>query len=69
MRSIQMAAIALAFLNFCFIVFKFIARLSHSDQEAAQARQETERIMGSVREGLFAHPQAHGRQPAFSLAR
>ncbi|MBP8169009.1 MAG: Hpt domain-containing protein [Azonexus sp.] len=53
MRSIQMAAIALAFLNFCFIVFKFIARLSHSDQEAAQARQETERIMGSVREGLF----------------
>ena len=53
MRSIQMAAIALAFLNFCFIVFKFIARLSRSDQEAAQARQETERIMGSVREGLF----------------
>ncbi len=53
MRTIQILAICLAFLNFCFIVFKFIARLSSSDHEAAQARLETERIMGSVREGLF----------------
>lgn len=53
MRTIQILAICLAFLNFCFIVLKFIARLSSSDHEAAQARLETERIMGSVREGLF----------------
>jgi hypothetical protein len=53
MRWIQMLAIGLAFLNFCFIVFKFIARLSASDHAAALARQESERILGSVREGLF----------------
>jgi signal transduction histidine kinase len=53
MRTIQIAAICLAFFNFCFIVFKFIARLSRSDLEAAQAKQETERILGSVHEGLF----------------
>lgn len=53
LRQIQILAISLAFLNFCFIVFKFIARLSASDRAAAQARQENERILGSVREGLF----------------
>ena len=53
MRWIQMLAIGLAFLNFCFIVFKFIARLSASDHAAALARQESERILGSVHEGLF----------------
>ena len=53
MRWIQILAIGLAFLNFCFIVFKFIARLSASDHAAALARQESERILGSVREGLF----------------
>lgn len=53
MRTIQIMAICLAFFNFCFIVFKFIARLSRSDLEAAQAKQETERILGSVHEGLF----------------
>lgn len=53
MRLIQILAIGLAFLNFCFIVFKFIARLSASDHAAALARQESERILGSVREGLF----------------
>ena len=53
MRWIQILAIGLAFLNFCFIVFKFIARLSASDHAAALARQESERILSSVREGLF----------------
>ena len=53
MRNIQILAISLAFLNFCFIVFKFITRLSASDHAAALARQENERILGSVREGLF----------------
>ena len=53
MRLIQLLAICLAFLNFCFIVFKFIARLSSSDKAASLARQENERILGSVREGLF----------------
>lgn len=53
MRLIQMLAISLAFLNFCFIAFKFIARLSASDHAAALAREENQRIMSSVREGLF----------------
>lgn len=53
MRTIQTFAIILAFLNFLFIVFKFIARLTASDQAAAIAREENERIMKGVREGLF----------------
>ncbi len=53
MRTIQTFAIILAFLNFLFIVFKFIARLTASDQAAAVAREENERIMKGVREGLF----------------
>ena len=59
MRWIQMVAIGLAFLNFCFIVFKFIARLSASDYAAALARQENERILGGVREGLDPHQIGH----------
>ena len=69
MRWIQILAICLAFLNFCFIVFKFIARLTASDQAAALARQENERILGSVREGLFLLTQERtvGSQRSSSL--
>ncbi len=52
-RLIQSLAILLAVLNFALIVFKFIGRLAASDRETAAARQETERILGSVHEGLF----------------
>lgn len=52
-RLIQAIAISLAFLNFAFILFKFIGRLAASDRQTAAAREETERILGSVREGLF----------------
>lgn len=52
-RRIQAIAISLAFLNFAFILFKFIGRLAASDRQTAAAREETERILGSVREGLF----------------
>lgn len=68
-RLIQVIAISLAFLNFAFIVFKFIGKLTASDHEATEARQETGRILGSVREGLFllTHERAVGRQHSASL--
>lgn len=52
-RLIQAIAISLAFLNFVFIVVKFIGKLAASDRQTAAAREETGRILGSVREGLF----------------
>lgn len=52
-RTIQALAIALALLNFAFIIFKFIGRLAASDRQTTLAREETGRILGSVREGLF----------------
>jgi len=53
MRLIQVSAILLALANFVFIVFKFLRNLAASDRAATEARQETERILGTVREGLF----------------
>lgn len=53
MRQIQIVAIGLAFLNFLFIVFKFLRRLNASDRQAEAARQETAEILQTVREGLF----------------
>jgi signal transduction histidine kinase len=53
LRPVQTAGIVLALLNFCFILFKFLTRLSSSDAAAETARRETAQILGSVREGLF----------------
>lgn len=53
MRSIQLAAILLATLNFLFIVFKFLRTLSASDRVADAAREETRQILDTVQEGLF----------------
>ena len=53
MRLIQLAAIFLALLNFVFIVFKFLRTLAKSDHSATEARKETDRILETVREGLF----------------
>ncbi len=53
LRYIQMAAILLALVNFAFIVFKFLRALEKSDRSAAAAREETDEILATVREGLF----------------
>jgi HPt (histidine-containing phosphotransfer) domain-containing protein len=53
LRRIQIGAILLATLNFVFIVFKFLRRLSESDRRTEAARRETTRILDTVREGLF----------------
>jgi two-component system, chemotaxis family, sensor kinase CheA len=53
MRKIQLIAILLALLNFIFIIFKFLRSLARSDRAALAAREETDRILGTVREGLF----------------
>ena len=53
MRQIQLLAIALALVNFVWIVFKFLRRLNASDQVAEAARRETEDILNTVSEGLL----------------
>lgn len=70
-RIIQGIAISLALLNFAFIIFKFIGRLAASDRKTAQAREETGRILGSVREGLFllTRERTVGEQRSESLNR
>lgn len=52
-RTIQLTAIALALLNFIFIIFKFIRQLNASDRQAETARRETIQILGTVHQGLF----------------
>lgn len=71
MRSIQMIAIALAMLNFVFIVFKFVGSLAASDRKTETAQEETRRILGAVREGLFllTADRCIGEQRSASLAR
>jgi two-component system chemotaxis sensor kinase CheA len=53
LRTIQLVAIMLALLNFVFIVFKFVRALRKSDRAAEAAREETDEILATVREGLF----------------
>lgn len=53
MRHLQFGAIALALLNFLFIVVHVARRLQRSDRETEQARRETEDILRTVGEGLF----------------
>jgi HPt (histidine-containing phosphotransfer) domain-containing protein len=53
LRTIQLVAILLALLNFVFIVFKFVRALRKSDRAAEAAREETDEILATVREGLF----------------
>lgn len=53
MRQIQLLAIALALVNFVYIVFKFLRRLNASDQLAEAARRETDDILRTVSEGLL----------------
>lgn len=71
MRQIQLLAILLALANFAFIVFKFLRNLGASDRLAAEAREETGRILGTVREGLFllGRDGGIGRQQSASAQR
>ncbi|MFA4970410.1 MAG: ATP-binding protein [Sulfuritalea sp.] len=51
--TIQALAIGLALASFLFIVFYTLRSLRRSDRIAERARAETEKIMATVREGLF----------------
>lgn len=70
LRLVQTAGIALALLNFLFILFKFIRKLRESDRQVESARQETDAILATVREGLFLVDQRYhiGSQQSQSLA-
>ena len=53
LRLVQTVGIALALLNFAFILFKFLRRLRTSDAAVEAANDENREILVSVREGLF----------------
>ncbi|MHB1676311.1 MAG: type IV pili methyl-accepting chemotaxis transducer N-terminal domain-containing protein [Sulfuriferula sp.] len=53
LRQIQTIGIALALLNFGFILFHFLRQLRESDQLIEAAQQETQEILSTVKEGLF----------------
>lgn len=53
LRLVQTVGIALALLNFAFILFKFLRRLNTSDAAIEAATEENREILASVREGLF----------------
>lgn len=53
LRMVQTVGIALALLNFAFILFKFLRRLRTSDAEIQAVNDENREILTSVREGLF----------------
>lgn len=53
LRMVQTGGIALALLNFAFILFKFLRRLQTSDAAIEAANEENREILASVREGLF----------------
>lgn len=53
LRYIQIIGLVLASLNFGVAVFYSFRRLRTSDREIQAAREETQRIMSTVREGLF----------------
>ena len=53
LRLVQTVGIALALLNFAFILFKFLRRLRTSDAEIEAVNDENREILTSVREGLF----------------
>ncbi len=53
LRMVQTGGIVLALLNFAFILFKFLRRLSTSDAAIEAANEENREILTSVREGLF----------------
>jgi signal transduction histidine kinase len=71
LRLVQTVGIVLALLNFGFILFKFIRKLEESDRQTDAARQETDEILTTVKEGLFLldHEYRIGNQFSESLNR
>lgn len=59
LRMVQTVGIALALLNFAFILFKFLRRLNTSDAAIEAATEENREILTSVREGLFLLTPGH----------
>jgi len=53
LRLIQTIGIALALLNFGFILFHFLRQLRENDLVIEAAQQETQEILSTVKEGLF----------------
>lgn len=53
LRMVQTAGVLLALVNFVFILFKFLRRLSTSDAAIEAANEENREILTAVREGLF----------------
>lgn len=53
LRLIQTIGIALALLNFAFILMHFLRQLRENDQIIEAAQQETQEILATVKEGLF----------------
>jgi two-component system, chemotaxis family, sensor kinase CheA len=53
LRLVQTIGIVLALLNFGFILFTFIGRLSEADRVAEAARGQTGQILSTVKEGLL----------------
>jgi len=53
LRAVQAAGMALALLNFGFILFKFLRRLRDNDARVEQAQQENREILDTVNEGLL----------------
>ncbi|MFK7957079.1 MAG: type IV pili methyl-accepting chemotaxis transducer N-terminal domain-containing protein [Lysobacterales bacterium] len=53
LRWIQVGGILLALAMFGFIVFGFLRQLGKSDSELDEARNETEQILDTVKDGLF----------------
>ncbi|MES2999439.1 MAG: Hpt domain-containing protein [Pseudomonadota bacterium] len=53
LRMVQTAGVLLALVNFVFILFKFLRRLSTSDAAIETANEENREILTAVREGLF----------------
>lgn len=53
LRMVQTGGIALALLNFAFILFKFIRKLRESDRMTEAAQKETSEILGTVKDGIF----------------
>lgn len=69
LRYIQIFGIALALLMFSFIMLFFIKHLKHADSELDQAKEETDRILETVNDGLFLIDEDHiiGEQHSDSL--
>lgn len=69
LRYIQLIGIALALIMFGFIMLFFLKHLKTADKELDQAKEETDRILETVNDGLFLINKEHiiGEQHSDSL--